>query len=307
MKSFQQFILEANAQDQLGRVGLAVSIDMPDNLYIHDKAYNTSKIFKLFTKEEKADVEDIPVFNYANWKIEKMISDGWNPELVYNKIEAKERVSSKVEWHKLHEGSSFIPKVAYDAKGLKDLEFPIVAKPDNRYAGQGIVVFKTQEDVDNANLSNFEVFSEKIDIKEEFRLFCWRGEPLMLLKRIPADEKTKTLDKTADDKLKFNYEKQPDGAHEPFNDVIAEFSKVHDDLDFYTMDVVLDKDDKPFIIEMSSEPGPIFSVLSHVYGYIYEDFYGEPLLPETKKIIDTYIKEDIEQLIKSEKGRFSVK
>lgn len=307
MRSFKQFILENKAQDQLGRVGLAVSVDMPDNLYIHDKAYNVGKLFKLFTKGEKAEPAEMPVFNYANWKIEKMIEDGWNPELVYNKIEAKERVSSKVEWHKLHEGSKFIPNVAYDAKGLKDLEFPIVAKPDNRYAGQGIVVFKEQSDVDSANLEEFEVFSEKIDIKEEFRLFCWRGEPLMLLKRIPADEKTKTLDKKADDKLKFNYEKQAEGAHEPFNDVIAEFSKVHDDLDFYTMDVVIDEDDKPFIIEMSSEPGPIFGVLLNIYEYIYEDFYGESLLPETKKIIDTYIKEDIETLIKSEKERFSVK
>lgn len=307
MKSFKQFILENKAQDQLGRVGLAVSIDMPDNVYIHDKAYNTGKIFKLFTKDEKAKPAEMPVFNYANWKIEKMIEDGWNPELVYNKIEAKERVSSKVEWHKLHEGSTFIPRVAYDAEGLKDLEFPIVAKPDNRYAGQGIVVFKEQSDVDSANLEEFEVFSEKIDIKEEFRLFCWRGEPLMLLKRIPADEKTKSLDKKADDKLKFNYEKQADGDHWHFNDLIAEFAAVHDDLDFYTMDVVIDEDDKPFIIEMSSEPGPIYGVLSNVYEYIYEDFYGESLLPETKKIIDTYIKEDIETLIKSEKERFSVK
>jgi len=307
MKSFEQFILENKAQDQLGRVGLAVSVDMPDNVYIHDSKYNIGKIFKLLTKEEKAEPTDMPVFNYANWKIEKMIADGWDPELVYNKIEAKERVSSKVDWHKLHEGSEFIPKVAYDAEGLKDLEFPIVAKPDNRYAGQGIVVFKTQEDVDNADLKQFEVFSEKINIKEEFRLFCWRGEPLMLLKRIAADEKTKTLDKDVDDKLKFNYEKQPGGSHKPFSDLIVEFAGVHEDLDFYTMDVVIDEDDKPFIIEMSSEPGPIYGILSYVYGYIYEDFYGEALLPETKKIIDTYIKEDVDQLIKSEKGRFSVK
>lgn len=307
MKSFEQFILENKVQDQLGRVGLAVSVDMPDNVYIYDSAYNTGKLFKLFAKEKKAEPDEIPVFNYANWKIEKMISDGWNPNLIYNKIEAKERVSSKVKWYKLHEGSTFIPKVAYDVDGLKNLKFPIVAKPDNRYAGQGIVVFKNQSDMNSVNLKEFAVFSEKIDIKEEFRLFCWRGKPLMLLKRIPADEKTRTLDKKANDKLKFNYEKQNSGDHRHFNDLITEFATAHNDLDFYTMDVVIDKNDKPFIIEMSSEPGPIYGVLSQVYKYIYEDFYGELLLPETKKIIDNYIKEDIETLIKSEKNRFSVK
>lgn len=307
MLSFQQFILEQSVSDQLKRVGLAVSIEMPDNRYIYESDYKVAEMFKLITKEDKnIQPQDIPVFNYANWKVEKMVKDGWNPELIYNKVEAKERVSSKADWHKLHESSKFTPNVAYDKKGLKNLAYPIIAKPDNRYAGQGIVVFKSEEDLTDAKLEEFSVFSEKIDIKNELRVFCWRGKPLMQVNRIPANEETKKLTKKADDKLKFNYQLQSEGVSEGLDDLIKEFSKVHEDLDFYSIDVAM-TEEGPFVIEMSSEPGPCFGIMGHVYKEIYEDFYGEALSPEAQAKVDEYIKEDINQTIESDKDRFSVK
>ena len=104
MKSFQQFILEQEIQGQLKRLALAVSVDMPDNIYIHDSKYSVGKMFNIITKDDKnVQPSNVPVFNYSNWKVEKMIEDGYNPDLIYNSIEAKQKVSSKKEWHKLHE------------------------------------------------------------------------------------------------------------------------------------------------------------------------------------------------------------
>ena len=52
MLSFEEFILEQETQGQLKRLALAVSIDMPDNEYIYDSKYSTSKMFNLITKDD---------------------------------------------------------------------------------------------------------------------------------------------------------------------------------------------------------------------------------------------------------------
>ena len=304
MLSFEQFILEQETQGQLKRIALAVSVDMPDNKYIYDSKYNVSKMFEILTKDKKAEPSKMPVFNYSNWKVEKMIKDGWDPKLIFNSVKAKERVSSKAKWHKIHEGSKYTPNVVFNKGDIKNLAFPIVAKPDNRYAGQGIVVFKKPDELVDATLEEFAVFSEKINIKEELRIFCWKGRPIMHVFRVPANDQTKDLSKDPKDKLKFNYELANQQVNGDLMDVVQEFSKVHSDLDFYSIDVVIDDKGHPYVIEMSSEPGPIFGVMGHVYKELYTEYFGEPVSPETDRLIDTYIEEDIDQTINSDKSRF---
>ena len=289
-------------------LALAVSIDMPDNEYIYDSKYNTSKMFKLITKEDKnVKPADMPVFNYSNWKVEKMIEDGYKPELIYNSIEAKQRVSSKKEWHKLHEKSKFTPNIAFTKGDIKNLAFPVIAKPDNRYAGQGIVVFNKPDDMVNAKLEEFSIFSEKIDIKDEIRIFCWKGRVLMQVYRVPANDDTKTLSKKPEDKLKFNYELSNDKISSELSELVQEFSRVHDDLCFYSIDVAIAEDGKPYVIEMSSEPGPIFGVMGHVYREMYADHFKEAIAYEANKMIDTYIKEDIDATVNSDRERFKIR
>jgi len=304
MLSFEQFILEQETQGQLKRIALAVSVDMPDNKYIYDSKYNVSKMFEILTKDKKVEPSKMPVFNYSNWKVEKMIKDGWDPKLIFNSVKAKERVSSKAKWHKIHEGSKYTPNVVFNKGDIKNLAFPIVAKPDNRYGGQGIVVFKKPDELVDATLEEFAVFSEKINIKEELRIFCWKGRPIMHVFRVPANDQTKDLSKDPKDKLKFNYELANQQVNGSLMDVVQEFSKAHSDLDFYSIDVVIDDKGHPYVIEMSSEPGPIFGVMGHVYKELYIEYFGEPVSPETDRLIDTYIEEDIDQTINSDKSRF---
>lgn len=307
MLSFEQFILEQESQGQLQRLALAVSVDMPDNQYIFDNKYSVSKMFKLYTKDDRVEPSEMPVFNYSNWKVEKIIKDGYDKNLIYNTIEAKERVSSKKDWHKIHENSSYTPNVVFSKGDIKNLSFPIVAKPDNRYAGQGIVVFKKPEDMESAKLEQFSVFSEMIEIDEEIRIFCWKGRPLMHVYRVPANEETKTLSKKPDDKLKFNYELAQDRINNDLIDLVGEFSKAHNDLHFYSIDVAIDTNGKSYVIEMSSEPGPIFGVMGHVYREMYVEHFDEALSAEANEMIDTYIKADIDQTINSDRDRFKVR
>lgn len=304
MLSFEQFILEQETQGQLKRIALAVSVDMPDNKYIYDSKYNVSKMFEILTKDKKAEPSKMPVLNYSNSKVEKMIKDGWDPNLIFNSVKAKERVSSKAKWHKIHEASKYTPNIVFNKGDIKNLAFPIVAKPDNRYAGQGIVVFKKPDELVDVTLEEFSVFSEKIDIKEELRIFCWKGRPITHVYRVPANDQTKDLSKDPKDKLKFNYELGTKPVSSDLIDVVQEFSEAHKDLDFYSIDIAIDSKDNPYVIEMSSEPGPIFGVMGHVYKEMYTEYFGEMLSPETTKLIDQYIQQDIDQTINSDKSRF---
>lgn len=306
IKKYSQFVNEKQIKGQLQQIAMTVAVDMPDNQYVYDPAYNQSRIWKLITKEDKrAGGIDMPVLNYSNWNTERLLEAGYNPELVYNSIEAKEKVSSKKAWHMMHEDSPYLPNSVYSYKDIiKNLSFPVVAKPDNRYAGQGIVVFEKPTDLNKGiQMEQFSIFSEMIDIKEEFRVFCWRGEPIRIVHRVPANEETEKLTKDPTEKLKFNYElgdKTPLDAHE----AIREFNDKHSDLDFYTVDFARAKDGKLYVIEMSSEPGPVFGVLGEVYKRIYVDHYGQEMTPTTYEQIDNWIQQDIDATIASDPDRF---
>ena len=306
LKSFSQFIFERKQPGQLQQMNLAVAVEMPDNQYIFDSVYNQTKLWNIFTKQDEPQYLHMPTLNYSNWQTTRLIKAGMNPELVYNKKEAKKKVSGKKAWHMLHEGSIYIPSTVYRADDVKNLSFPVVAKPDNRYAGQGIVVFERPEDFQNVQMESFSVFSEKIDIVEESRVFCWRGQPLVHMFRVPADNETKALSKDPEAKLSFNYELSEASVPEDMIEAIREFAKVHDDLDFYSVDFARSKD-QLYVIEMSSEPGPCFGVMGHVYKCMYQDHYGQPIDQTAASQIDQWIKEDINATITSDPDRFSIR
>ena len=153
IKKYAQFISEKETKGQLQQLALVVSIDMPDNKYIYDSAYNTSRIWQVITKENLNDINsDFPVLNYSNYNTRQLIKNGYDPKKVYNKKEAKDRVASKIDWAMLHKDSQYIPKTVYNSNQIETLKFPIVAKPDNKYAGKGIQVFNTIEETKDVDL-----------------------------------------------------------------------------------------------------------------------------------------------------------
>lgn len=305
IKDFQGFLNESISG--LHKAICAISSDLSDFDYVTGKSGQTRQFMKLFTRGDRSYRADIPVVNYCNIHTRRLIKAGTPEELIYNPEQAKMRIASKVDWHGIHTGSPHIPKTVTDAEEIDNLRFPIIAKPENRYSGQGIVKFGTLEETREADLSQFAVFSEQIDIAEEHRIPVWRGQPLMWMQRVPADRKTREMDKKADEKLRFNYVlKDLEDMPMEWNAIISEVAEKHRDLDFYSVDLAIDKVGKPWVIEMSSEFAPLFGITALIYDRVYRDHYGRPLSKADAARLEGYRKRDIQATIEMDPDRFSV-
>lgn len=303
---YTDFLNEATSSE-LNKVACAVASTQGDHVYITKPEYSVSKYMPLFTRGDVSKVHDMPIINYCNIHAKRLIKAGQPESTIYNTYEAKMDVASKSDWHKKHDGCEFVPKTVTTVEEAKNLKFPVIAKPDNRYSGLGIVKFNTVEDFEKADHSKFSTYSEKVDIDSEHRIFLWRGEPIMWVHRDPANKDTVNLTKSADDKLNFNYNMIKQDPPKEWMDVCDYFTKKHNNLDIYTVDFMIDKDGKPWVVEMSSEAGPIFGVMGHYYKKVYQDYYGSALSRGTIAILDEYIDSDIKATIKSNPKRFSIK
>lgn len=310
LKDFKTFISEKeNSGEGLHKVICAVSSELTDFKYVTGDAHTvySSQFMTLFTKGVDPYKADLPVINYCNIHTKRLIKAGTPDSLIYNKEAAKMRIASKVKWHNLHDGSIHIPKTVTDASKIEELKFPIIAKPENRFSGQGIMKFDTLEDAQKEDLSDFTIFCEMIDIAEEHRIPTWRGEPVMWFKRIPANEETKNMEKEKDDKLRFNYLlKNVADMPKSWIDCMKTMAEKHGDLDIYSIDLAIDTDGKPWVIEMSSEFAPIYGVMAILYKKVYEDFYKKPLSKEDAAQVDMYHKKDIDATVNSDKERFQL-
>lgn len=306
IKDFQTFLNERDGG--LHKVIMCVSSELSDFKYVTGDAHQayTRQYMELFTKGHDPKKAKLPVINFCNIHTKRLLDAGTPKELIYNPEEKKMEIASKVKWHKTHKDSKHVPKTVLDADEIDQLKFPIIAKPENRYSGQGIQKFDTLEDAKKADLSKFEVFSEKIDIDEEHRIMMWRGEPQMWVQRIPADDKTKNMDKSTDEKLKFNYVlKKMEDMPEEWQPVFDEFAEAHKDLDIYSVDLMVDTDGKPWVVEMSSEFAPLYGVMAFFYKKVYQDYYGKKLNPQDEAQVDMYQEKDIEGTISTDRKRFS--
>jgi len=286
---------------------MCVSTELTDFKYVTDDSTYANQYMELFTKGNEPKVADLPVINFCNIHTERLLDAGTPKELIYNPKEEKMKIASKVKWHATHKDSNNVPKTVSDAKDLDQLEFPIIAKPDNRYSGQGIIKIDTFKETKDMDLSDFEVFSEKIDIDEEHRIMMWRGEPVMWVQRVHGNKETKEMTKKKEDKLLFKYvlkdlKKMP----EDWNPVFEEMAKAHKDLDIYSIDLMVDTDGKPWVVEMSSEFAPLYGVMAQFYKKVYQDYYDKKLHSSDEAQIDMFQKKDINSTIGFDKKRFSV-
>ena len=203
IKDFQTFINERDSQ--LRKVIMCVSTELSDFEFVIGDDFHASQYMELFTKGDNPKKATLPVINFCNTHTERLLEAGTPKELIYNPKEKKMEIASKVKWHKTHNNSEHVPKTILNVDDIDQLKFPIIAKPENRFSGQGIIKIDSLEDAKNMDLSDFEVFSEKIDIDEEHRIMMWRGEPVMWVQRVHGNEETKKMTKKKEDKLLFLY------------------------------------------------------------------------------------------------------
>ena len=308
IKDFQTFLNENNGE--LHKAIMCVSKTITDFDYVTKDGMQTRNYMTLFSKGDKPFKADMPVLNFCNIHTQRLLDAGTPKELIYNPKEKKQEIASKVRWHEIHKDSKFVPKTVSEPEDLDQLEFPIIAKPDNRYSGMGIVKIDSLEAAKDMDLSDFEVFSEKIDIDEEHRIIMWRGEPVQWVQRVHGNKETKEMTKKKEDKLYFKYVlKNLDDLPEEWNEVFQEMNEAHEGLDMYSIDLMVDKDGKPWVVEMSSEFAPLFGVMAFIYKKVYQDYYGKKLNSTDSEAVDTYQKKDIDSTLsfnKKFKNRFSV-
>ena len=297
--TFEQFISEAIVKDEFKKVCITRRKDLEDSFITGDN-YHTPEYWCILTRD--MDIVDVPkglpVLNYDRSTLEQLLEKGAiRPEQIYNKIEARKNISSKSAFYEMHKDSDYIIPSVTDPSDVKKLTFPIVAKPDNEHSGLGIVVFKTKEDFDSADLGKFTSFSEKIDIAEEHRYWLWRGELIQWAQRVPMDDETADIAKKDPEKeTNFSYICKDIKNIKPEHlKVLRYFSDAHSDLDFYAIDLAETKNGDVYVFEMNSEPGALFGIMTILYQKIYEDYYEKPLTKDTSDLLKKFKEEDTAQ------------
>ena len=297
--TFEQFINEAIVKDDFKKVCITRRKILDDS-FITGPAYKSKEYWNVITRDMESieKFDDMPVLNYDRGTLEKFLENGMiKPYQVYNTIEARETIVSKAKFYKEHADSGYIVPTATDKNDVGKLKFPIVAKPDNEHSGLGITVFKDVDEFENADLSKFSSFSEKIDIAEEHRYFMWRDEIIQWCERVPMDDETADIaKKDPEQETNFSYIlKDVKDIKDSHIKAIRYFSDAHQDLDFYAIDLAEDAKENVYVFEMNSEPGTLFGVLTIVYQKIYEDYYESPMDPSTIDLLKQYKEADSKQ------------
>jgi len=216
-----------------------------------------------------------------------------NPDYIYNRIEETKKSSNKKNWHELLGNKDYIPKTVTDIKEIKNLEFPIIAKPSKGHSGLGIMKFDTYEEcMDEVKKDDckLDTFSEMVkDISTEYRMMLVKDNLHTIFERVPIIKENKTITtKDPDERLRFLYVEQD---HDKFGDseeikkIASDFYK-YIDLDFCALDFIVDKNGKYWLIESNSCPGMGANNLANSYKAIYEDYYKKPIPEAKQKIVD---------------------
>jgi len=212
-------------------------------------------------------------------------------DVMYNLPEAMKVSGNKSDFYKMFKDTDFIPKAVYKKEDAKDLEFPIIAKPDDGHSGLGIEIFDTYEDLEKSK-GKFENYSEAKDLDREFRVLLMNNDPVLVHERVSLNE-NEIKDKEADEQTEFTYVDQ-DMSKLDFMDKVNDIcKKVREKLKLglWSIDLMIDKSGDCWVAEINSASGMAADKMARVYVKVYEDFYGEKLPQEFKTHLnEEYIK-----------------
>lgn len=290
IKLYEQFIAEKNEPSDLFKIYLAYNPDLGHRFWTY-KDYATDKFFIKVTPENYKDIDvdsSLPVLTYNSDVVQTLVDEDLiKIENVYNKPEFIKKSGSKKEFHKIVDGDENIPKTTDDKDAaIKEIGFPMIAKPAEGHSGIGIVVLKTQKDWDDADHSKLDVYSQYIDKKSEHRFFTFKGEPFFWQERQPTNDKSKNGGGKSDERMAFNYiKKNSDKTPQKYRDLIKKFGDMFSDLPYICFDIMEDMEGKLYIIESNSMPGVPFDATVQIYRTLFKDFYGREVDAATDEIL----------------------
>lgn len=244
--------------------------------------------FPMLYAPAKNNKKDTLVYDKFNAGIKKS-----DKVQIYNNPKETNKSNSKVQFHKLMGDCSFIPKTVFTIKDAKNLKYPIVAKPSEGMSGVGIEKFDSHEDLLKSK-NKFDLYSEAVKFDHEFRSIFLKDEMIILNERIHKIAENKTLDtKKPNEEIEFCFVTQ-DIKKVP-NSIKKQILKIHKqiktkiNLDYYSLDFVIDENGNIKVFEINSAPGILTEKLCVIYEKIYKDFYGEDLDKDKKLFIKNLI------------------
>jgi glutathione synthase/RimK-type ligase-like ATP-grasp enzyme len=195
---------------------------------------------------------------------------------LYNTPELSPKTGDKKKFHIRYDEVSYVPKTVYEIDDVKDaLSFPIIAKPAEGHSGVGIEIFKTFDELKKSK-NKFDLYSQALDFNYEFRVFLMKDKIVEIDERV---HKKGVADKKNKEAVDFVYV-ELDTKKFPHTQKMGEMAKFfYDDIKpgVWSMDVVLDKDGKLWVLELNSATGMGASKLAYIYTAVYEDFYNKTL------------------------------
>jgi glutathione synthase/RimK-type ligase-like ATP-grasp enzyme len=211
-------------------------------------------------------------------------------DICYNKTEEVKKSSNKKDFHELLGDKEYLPKTVTDRSKIKSLKFPIIAKPSKGHSGLGIFKFDTIDECTKEleNNKELDVFSECIkDIDTEYRFVFVKDKLFLVHERVAIQENNKTIHtKEPDEKLSFLYVEQDlEKQDYKIQDLVSDLRKSIQ-LDFYALDLILDKNGKYWLLETNSGIGMGANTLSRAYSALYTDFYKKEPSTLKKELIE---------------------
>jgi glutathione synthase/RimK-type ligase-like ATP-grasp enzyme len=265
-----------------------------------EKKYNTaaknSLFINFFTKEDYNDKtvvvpNDLPILYYGGSKDTESEQFLKNKKVDYNKLYNKRDIlmisGDKTIFGKTFGKYNWLPKTVFSKEeALKgDVGFPVIAKIKNGHSGVGIEKFDTKKELDES-VEKFDLFCQYIDFKREYRVIFCQDKLIAINERVPTIKDDSSINtKKVNDKIKFTYVYQDlNKIDKDFikqcNAICKDIKKGGLDLNFWSLDIVVDGDKKLWVMETSSALGMGSVKMCEAYRAIYEDYYKEKLPDE---------------------------
>lgn len=209
-----------------------------------------------------------------------------NVENLYNKRNVLGLSGDKAKFAEAFGKYDWLPKTVLTKKEAVAgaVGFPVIAKIKDGHSGKGIEKFDTAKKLEKSK-EPFDLFCQFIDFQHEYRVLFCRDKIVTINERIPTIEDNSSIrTKKAADKISFTYVYQ-DQNKVPKTFITQVLSICKDiktqlDLDVWSLDIVVDKKGKLWIMETSAATGLGSVKMAELYKAIYEDFYGENLPDE---------------------------
>lgn len=311
VRIFEDFSQDKNGKD-LQKIYLAIDPGSGHRWWSY-KGFAADNYFIQITLENYKKIkidQSLPVLTYNSKVVQTLLDEGLiKAANIYNHPDHIKKSGSKAEFHKLVDGDENIPKTIENKDvALKEIGFPMIAKPAEGHSGLGIQVFKDQKSFDAADHAKFDIYSQYVDKKSEHRLITFKGECFYWMERQPMNDKAKNGDGEGKEQMMFKYIKHnPAKIDDRFKALVAKFGKIFEDLPYICFDVMEDKKGKLYIIESNSQPGVPFDSTVCIYRVLFKDFFGRDVDEQTDKSLTEFSAYLDKKTVDLEPDRFEVK